>query len=183
MSRPPWFLSRRRRNRLMHALNGNVQPTAPTASWQRAGRGLLNARELGEPQLVSKLRSAGWTLPTTVKDDQVLRVYDVRMDPTWLRGAVTDLAVPAGPIYMVGGDFSMQPYRDDALALQTGKLSRWGPIEETPVHLVVPPSAIMWVCVCSECGNNGGVNVWVPGLPLVVWCRGRLALQCGTRQP
>ena len=123
----------------MHALNGNVQPTAPTASWQRAGRGLLNARELGEPQLVSKLRSAGWTLPTAVQDDQVLRVYDVRLDPTWLRGAVTDLAVPAGPIYMVGGDFSMQPYRDDALALQTGKLSRWGPIEETPVHLVVPP--------------------------------------------
>ena len=40
---------------------------------------------------------------------------------------------------MIGGDFVQPPYKDDAVALQAGKLQRWGPPGSTPYHLVVPP--------------------------------------------
>ena len=40
----------------------------------------MQARELMEPQLVGKLRAAGWHLPPTLKEDALLRVYDTRLD-------------------------------------------------------------------------------------------------------
>ena len=97
------------------------------------------ARELMEPLAASKLRAMGWVLPHEVGDDYVFRVYDTRLDVQWFRGLLPELGLEAGTPCMIGGDFVQPPYRDDAVALQAGKLQRWGPPGSTPYHLVVPP--------------------------------------------
>ena len=53
-----WALSRRRRNKAMHALHGNGGPP-----WQTVGRPLGEARLLQDQHPVSKLRGAGCQIP------------------------------------------------------------------------------------------------------------------------
>ena len=134
-----WSLSRRQQNRLQHALNGNPVDPGGASSWRPAGRRGLTARELMEPLAASKLRAMGWVLPPDVRDDYVFRVYDTRLDVQWFRGLLPELGLEAGTPCMIGGDFVQPPYREDAVALQSGKLQRWGPPGSTPYHLVVPP--------------------------------------------
>ena len=98
----------------------------------------LAARELMEPLVASKLRLAGWKLPGAVPDTYVLRVYDSRLDMTWLRQLLGETGL-GSQLFVVGGDFMTTPYREDAVALQSGRLERWGPPGDGPYHLVVPP--------------------------------------------
>ena len=88
-------MSRRARNRAMHALNGNGRrggghqagagrpPGGDGAeqTWRKAGRTGLLARELMEPQAAGRLRAAGWTLPEEIPAEYMLRVYDTG----WMR--------------------------------------------------------------------------------------------------
>ena len=79
-----WSISRRQRNRLQHALNGN--PSTPDTGWQTAGRRRgdrvpgAEVRQLSELQPVSRLRQDGWEIPPSVMDSSLLRVYDLRLD-------------------------------------------------------------------------------------------------------
>jgi hypothetical protein len=134
-----WSTSRKARNRLMHALHGNTVPGRPLqAGWRRVGRPGLNARELMEPLMASKLRQEGWRLPAAVPDTYMLRVYDTRLEMSWLRGLLAELGL-GSEMSVVGGDFLSSPSLEDKVALQTGRLERWGPSGDGPYHLVVPP--------------------------------------------
>ena len=59
--RPRWSISRRLRNRAMHALHGN----GPRRDGQWNSTPFRNSepRFLQEPQPANSLRAAGWTLP------------------------------------------------------------------------------------------------------------------------
>ena len=141
-----WAMSRRRRNKLMHMLNGN------TAPWARVGRPPGEARLLQELQPVGKLRAAGWTIPPEVGDGYQLRVYDERIWPDWLQGLAAEVGGGPGlPSYMVGGDFLTQPHLEDAAALHPTELRRWGPGGDAPYRLVVPPRphVAAWVQRCA----------------------------------
>ena len=119
----------------MHALHGNT-----TSLWRMTGRPPGEGRLLQEPHPAGKLRAAGWTLPPTVADDYLMRVYDTRVHPEWLRALATE--VTGGqemPIYIVGGDFLTCPHLEDAAALHPTELRRWGPPGGTPYRIVVPP--------------------------------------------
>lgn len=121
-----WALSRRRRNRLQHALNGN-----PAA----AGRGRsLDWRALHQPQSAKDLRRGGWTLPADVPADTLLRLYDTRVDPAALQQLATEVA--SLPVVTVGGDFLTAPAVSERRALAP-VAARWGRLQ--PTHLVVPP--------------------------------------------
>ena len=88
---------------------------------------------------MAKLRSEGWSVPTTIADDVVVRVYDTRLNRTWLQGVLRDLQLEVTDKVLVGGDFLFPPDKEDHLALQAGRLDRWGPSGDTPYHIVVPP--------------------------------------------
>lgn len=92
-----------------------------------------------EPQTVGKLRAAGWKVQADIPSDYVLRVYDLRLDMSWLRRTLPALGLSAGDLYFVGGDFLQAPHKEDAVALADNRLTRWGPEGTTPYHLVVPP--------------------------------------------
>ena len=142
-----WALSRRARNRLQHALNGNPRggrrdpATAPRP--QRAAR--LEPRQLQDLQLAATLRAAGWVLPGEVANDTAVRVYDTRLEPRWLRelalelaaGLLDDVMQDTANLRIVGGDFASPPHVLDADALQTQARREWGP--DGPHLLVVPP--------------------------------------------
>jgi hypothetical protein len=78
-------------------------------------------------------------VPTTIADDVVVRVYDTRLNRTWLHGVFRDLQLEVTDKVLVGGDFLFPPDKEDHLALQAGRLDRWGPSGDTPYHIVVPP--------------------------------------------
>ena len=89
--------------------------------------------------MASKLRQSGWRLPASVPDSYSLRVYDTRLEPSWLRGLLAELGLGGDSLSVIGGDFLLPPAREDAIALQSGRLERWGPDGEEPYNLVVPP--------------------------------------------
>ena len=69
----------------------------------------------------------------------MLRVYDSRLEPGWLR----ELAVEASGLAkdatcVIGGDFLTGTTVEDSEALTTD-VHRWGPAGSAPYHLVVPP--------------------------------------------
>ena len=137
---PGWSVSRKLRNRLAHALNGNGTPDRPPASgWRSVGRRGLTARQLQEPLSVGKPRSEGWSVPATVGDDVVVRVYDTCVGRDWLHGIVRELQLGLERVVLVGGDFLLPPDKEDRLAMTTGRLERWGPNGKEPYHVVVPP--------------------------------------------
>ena len=135
----------------MHALHGNGRGgrdsggsggggsgrPGQAAAWQSAGRS-QKARELMEPQTADRLRASGWRLPEEVSSDYVFRVYDTRLDPTWFRRLLPDLALD-GDVYVIGGDFLTRPHLEDVAAMNTHRVARWGPAGPAPYHLVVPP--------------------------------------------
>ena len=128
----------------MHALNGNVR-RENLFSERSGGHRQFSVRELKEPMLVSKLRAAGWALPPELPQDYSLRVYDLRLELEWLRRLLPELGLAAGTPYLIGGDFLQSPYKEDAVALQSGRLLRWGPDGSDQYHLVVPPRPHMSV--------------------------------------
>ena len=81
-------------------------------------------------------------MPADIPAAAQLRVYDTRLEPTWLARMVRQLC-PAGPqqVELIGGDFLTEPrpLRDDVVALDPLRISRWGPGGDGPYHLVVPP--------------------------------------------
>ena len=123
----------------MHALHGNGPRRQLDQGWQQAHRQSLDGRALQEPQLVAKLRAAGWSIDPQVPDDLVVRIYDTRLERTWLLGKLSELRLDAAEVVVVGGDFLLPPHREDHVALQSGKLTRWGPTTGDPYHVVVPP--------------------------------------------
>ena len=124
----------------MHALHGNTsRGRLPTGGWQRVGRSGLTARQLMEPLAASALRQSGWQLPAAVPDTYMLRVYDLRLDMAWLRGLLVELGLGGDKSYVIGGDCVLSTFREDGVALQSGRLERWGPAGAGPYNLVVPP--------------------------------------------
>ena len=123
----------------MHALHGNGPVRRPHDAWQQVGRPSVGARELQEPQMVAKLRAGGWTVTSSIADDVVVRVYDMRLERSWLLGMLPELCLEAQEAVLVGGDFLLPPHIEDHIALQSGRLLRWGPASERPYHVVVPP--------------------------------------------
>ena len=142
-----WAVSRRARNRHMHALHGNGPPKkgGPTSAPPGGGRWHTNRpprlqpRQLQELQTAGTLRADGWALPATVGSTQPVRVYDTRLAPGWLRAVAPDLRSPGDPenLVIVGGDFLSSPDVLDAEALQQERLQRWGP--SGPCHIFIPP--------------------------------------------
>ena len=166
-----WFLSRRSRNKLMHALHGNgPEPQG----WSSVGRhGVrssvsrrLDTRELQEPQPASRLRSAGWSLPEGISGDTPVRVYDTRFPSDWLRQLMAELG-PGDPLYCVGGDFISKPFLEDGAALRPGRLSRWIPADSGPYQILVPPRPHLsqWVERCRQ-----QLAVETPGTLFTVCC-------------
>ena len=136
-----WALSRRARNRLLHALNGNVaRGPRPGGSGATSGPKGLTPRQLQDPQSVGSLRAAGWSLPPELGKDVLLRVYDTRVDEAYLRDLALE-ALPAGPpdVLFVGGDFMSTSRCLDAEALDPTGLKRWGPQGASGYHLLIPP--------------------------------------------
>ena len=123
-----WCLSRRARNRLVHAEHGN------------GSRRRLDPQTLRELQPAGLLREAGWSLPATVDSQHLVRVLDTRVESKWLLRAAGSLGlgITMEGMFVVGGDFATEPYRDDAEALAE-KLTRWGPKRSGPYQVVVPP--------------------------------------------
>ena len=103
------------------------------------GTSRLNARQLQEPQTLGVLRAAGWQLPPDRPDTELLRVYDTRLEATWLRGVLAEMELGLDKIVRVGGDFLTAPHLEEQMALHPGRLQRWGPPGAGPYHLVVPP--------------------------------------------
>lgn len=143
---PPrrWAISAKRRNRLLHALNGNGGPPKRTGvgvgGWSHVGGSGLAPRQLQEPQRASDLRAGGWSLPASVPAEELIRVYDTRVEQQWLRHLVVEaLPMAPGHVEWIGGDFVTKPLRDDIVGLDPTRLRRWGPAEAGPHHLVVPP--------------------------------------------
>ena len=104
---------------------------------------------LQDPHPVGKLRAAGWTIPSEVGDEYLLRVYDTRIRRDWL----VSLAAEVGggrdlPTVVVGGDFMTKPHVEDGVALHPTEFRRWGPAGDAPYRLVVPPDLI-WQPGCS----------------------------------
>ena len=155
-----WAVSRQRRNRAMHALHGNgpgrgVAPAAQARGKSGGqGGGRLDARQLQEPQLASKLRAAGWTLPAEVADTVPVRVYDTRLQGEYLRKLMADIG-PGGPMICVGGDFITQPALDDGVALERGRLRPWG-TGDGPSSIVVPPRPHLAVWLERMSSATGG---------------------------
>ena len=117
----------------MHALHGNsVTP------WQTQRRRPGEARDLQELQSVARLRSLGWTIPAEIHGDYQLRVYDTRVEPSWL-AALTNEVTGGRPLatVRVGGDFLSGPDREDAKALHPTEVTR--PAQEGPCHIVELP--------------------------------------------
>lgn len=100
-----WFVSRKARNRRMHALFGNG-PHGGRGTWQPVGPP-SEARALTELRPVGLLRKEGWSVRTDIGDDYRLRVYDTRLEPRWLEGLLPDLGIGSEPAntYVLGGDF------------------------------------------------------------------------------
>lgn len=148
-----WAISRRRRNKEMHAANGNGPPkrVSQAGRGQPGGGWRLEARQLQEVQLASTLRSTGWTLPEEVPNDSPVRVYDTRLQKSWLRDLLTELG-PGGPKYYIGGDFLTKPRLDDGAALDPTRFRRWGPEGDEPYELVIPPRPHIaeWVSRCRK---------------------------------
>lgn len=131
-----WYISRRCRNRATHALHGNGPPAR---GWQAVGGRGGEAHWLQQPQQAGKLRHAGWTLPQEVKDDYLLRVYDTRVQPAWLRQLAEEASgVKREATRVIGGDFLTDTTVEDPEAL-TSDIHRWGPAGDGPYHLLVPP--------------------------------------------
>lgn len=131
-------MSRRLRNRLAHALNGNGRGGSQRDDWQQVG-GRLDGRQLMEPQPAGRLRAMGWTLPASTPDDYILRVHDTRLDPTWLRELGAELAPIDTDTVVVGGDFVSSPDIEDIPAFKPAPLQRWGPPTGDKYHILVPP--------------------------------------------
>ena len=88
---------------------------------------------------MTKLRASGWTVPAEVAEDHVVRVYDTRLDRGWLRQVLPEVGVEAVRAVLVGGDMLLPSQVDDSVALQPGRLERWGPAGSDPYHVVVLP--------------------------------------------
>ena len=143
---PPsvWCISRRQRNRLQHALNGNPPPAS--RGWQTAGRRRAeqvpgaDVRRLSELQPVSRLRAEGWEIPPSVEDSALLRVYDMRLDHQWLGRLQQALALGTATedTFLIGGDFLHRTaLRDEEVVLRT---RRWGPASSAgSYHVFVVP--------------------------------------------
>jgi hypothetical protein len=141
-------MSRKLRNRHMHALHGNGMPEWSFATRRRPPRGTtasptstsrLTPRQLQELQLVSTLRADGWDIDVAQTDDVALRVYDTRLDTNWLLDLAPELRNPCDPtkLVVVGGDFLMAPTVLDSAALQRDRIRRWG--LDGPCHILILP--------------------------------------------
>lgn len=130
-----WAPSRRLRNRAVHALHGNGPRDR---GWEAGGRRGGDLHWLQQPQTVGALRAAGWVLPSTVPDEHLLRVYDTRLQPDWLRGLVIEAGGLSDAIRIIGGDVLTTPDLDDAQALAVD-VRPWGRERDGACHLVVPP--------------------------------------------
>ena len=148
----PWALSRRACNRRMHALNGNVRPGRNPDGWTPVG-GRHDGRVLNEPLQAGRLRATGWTLPTSIPDSYVLRVYDTRLDPVYLRELATEVAPTIdAETKIIGGDFLTAPDLEDYAAFRPPPLRRWGPEGRESYHLVIPPRPHLasWIQRCHH---------------------------------
>ena len=131
-----WFLSRRKRNKTMHAQHGNGPGRSD--GWRQVRGGQVEAKWLQEPQSVAKLREAGWRVPPDVDPAYMFRVYDTRLNEGWLKGLLGELQAPER-VLMVGGDFLTRPDLEDSVAMDPTRLTRWGPSDTNSYHVVVPP--------------------------------------------
>ena len=124
-----WAVAAQLRNRQMHAMHGNGSVRLPGAAW-RTGK-MPEAKLLQDLQPVRALRAMGWKLPPDISDDYLLRVYDTRLEPVWLKGLFTELAA-VGPTHVIGGDFLTAPDLEDSAAVNPVKVSSWGPAGKGP---------------------------------------------------
>ena len=150
-----WSLSRKARNRLQHALNGNPPPGGthahgPAPQWRNAGR--VDGKLLSEPQTVAKLRSLGWSLPKELAADYMLRVYDTRLEENWLHDLASELVGVDVDTFVVGGDFLTKPHLEDGPAFHSPQIRRWGPAGSEPYQLLVPPRPHLaaWIQRCHH---------------------------------
>ena len=128
----------------------------------------LAPRDLQELQPARKLRAAGWTLPDTLLEDHLVRVYDTRLEDGYLQSLCCEIhREAADPIYVIGGDFISKPFRDDAEALCPSALRRWGPDGVDKYHLLVPPRPHMaeWFSRIKQ-----QVAMEAPGTWITVFC-------------
>ena len=161
-----WSISRRLRNRLAHALNGNGPGGRRDDGFTRVER-KLDARMLQEPLQAGRLRASGWTLPSAVADDYVLRVYDTRLQREWMLGVLAELPHSKLDLIVVGGDFMTCPHLDDRAALDPLQLRRWGPDTTAPYHVCVPPRPHLeaWIQRCHR-----QLPLEAPGTQFTVCC-------------
>ena len=85
-------------------------PGGPMAQGDRA----YDPRDLQELQPACKLRAAGWTLPDSLPEDYLVRVYDTRIEDGYRQTLCQELHLAADPICIIGGDFITAPFRQDS---------------------------------------------------------------------
>jgi hypothetical protein len=89
----------------MNALNCNGPLGTGAQGWATVGRrapSVQLARELQDLQPVGKLRSSGWTIPASVDDSTLVRVYDTCLVASWTNQLLVDLGwIPLEPWLLV----------------------------------------------------------------------------------
>ena len=77
----------------------------------------LSPRELQEVQTVGKLRAAGWSISGDIAAEELLRVYDTRLEREWLAGLLRELhpALKTEHLTVVGGDLLTKPHKNDSV--------------------------------------------------------------------
>ena len=118
-------------------MHGNGPPTQVEATWRRMGK-VPEAKLLMDQQPVRLLRALGWTVSSEVSDDYLLRVYDTRLESSWMQKLLQDTGV-SGPSHVVGGDFLTAPLIDDGKVISDTKVASWGPPGQGPCHFFIPP--------------------------------------------
>jgi hypothetical protein len=135
----------------MHATHGNGPPPRDGDRWETAGGRAGEARALQEPVLAGRLRTQGWRIADSVPDDYALRVYDTRIERSYLAGLAQEAtSIPAEDTRFIGGDFLSEPHMEDAEALHP-EIRRWGPAGPGKAHLVVQPRPhqAVWAQRCA----------------------------------
>ncbi len=153
----------------MHALHGNGPPGTGAQGWATVGRrapGVQLARELQDLQPAGKLRSSGWTIPASVDDSTLVRVYDTRLVASWTKQLLVELGVNTSRTLVIGGDFLTSPHLVDGVAVGP-QMVRWGPPGGGPYHLWIPPwpHSGAWLERCRQ-----QVGVEAPGTRFTVGC-------------
>ena len=106
-------------------------------------------------------------MPDSVPNDYIVRVYDTRLEPRWLRDLAAEISPIDSDTVVIGGDFISKPDLEDVPAFRPPPLQRWCPRGLNTYHIMVPPRPHLasWL---QRCHHQLGIEG--PGALFSVCC-------------